>query len=73
LAAVLTAADAGAEQKSKGAPPHKPSPEKQVYNKKGDGWESFHCNCGRLVQISPSLEVPHVRCKDCGSVIEIRG
>jgi heat shock protein HtpX len=73
LAAVLAAADAGAEQRSKGAGARKPAPEKQVYTRKGEGWESFHCNCGRLVQISPSLEVPNVRCKDCGGVIEIRG
>jgi len=47
-------------------------PEPQVYTRRGSGWESFHCHCGRLVQISPSLEVPNIRCRDCGSVIEIR-
>jgi heat shock protein HtpX len=68
LAAVMVAADAGAQKPAGGHA----DPEPQVYSRKGSGWESFHCHCGRLVQISPSLEVPNIRCRDCGSVIEIR-
>jgi len=73
LAAVMVAADAAEGQRAQGAAGGRAVPEAQVYTRKGAGWESFHCHCGRLVQISPSLEVPNVRCRDCGSVIEIRG
>jgi heat shock protein HtpX len=44
----------------------------QVYTRKGQGWESFSCQCGRLVQLSPGFVGPNVRCKDCGRIIEIK-
>jgi len=44
----------------------------QTYTRKGSGWESFRCRCGRLLQISPALEAPSVRCRDCGSEILIQ-
>ncbi len=72
----LAAVGALAEAMSKGDKARGPEkgarPEPQIYNRKGHAWESFRCNCGRLIQISPSLEVPSVRCKGCGSTIEIR-
>lgn len=72
--AAIAAAAAGTEEarKAQGTAGHE-APKPQVFTRKGKGWESFHCQCGRLVQISPSLEVPNIRCKDCGSVIQIRG
>ncbi len=74
--AELAAVGALAEAISKGEKAERPEkgrkPEPQIYNRKGHAWESFRCNCGRLIQISPSLDVPSVRCKDCGSTIEIR-
>jgi heat shock protein HtpX len=48
-------------------------PPLQVYNRKGKGWESFRCQCGRVIQISPSLQASSVHCKACGGEIEIRG
>lgn len=66
--AAVTAGAAAVDKQTPGAS----GPGPQVYTRKGRGWESFHCNCGRLVQISPSLEVPSVRCRDCGSIIQIR-
>jgi len=44
----------------------------QVYTRKGKGWESFSCNCGRLIQISPGFQSPNIRCQDCGSIIDIK-
>jgi len=43
----------------------------QVYIKKGSGWESFNCRCGRLINLSPSFQGNHVTCSKCGKVISI--
>lgn len=42
-----------------------------TYARKGTGWESFSCTCGKVLQISPSFSVPHVTCSKCGRNIEI--
>ena len=41
------------------------------YQRKGAGWESFKCECGRTVQISPSLKAPFVNCRKCRRRVEI--
>lgn len=41
------------------------------YVRQTQGWESFRCACGRTVQISPAFSAPHIRCGNCGRVIEI--
>ena len=38
----------------------------QVYMRKGKGWESFSCSCGRLLQISPAFRGSHIVCSTCG-------
>lgn len=38
----------------------------QVYVRKGKGWESFSCSCGRLLQISPAFRGSHIVCGTCG-------
>jgi heat shock protein HtpX len=69
VAAALEAAEAGkvakeapkepGEQVAKEAPP-------QAYVRKGAGWETFSCSCGRLLQISPVFMGTHITCSSCG-------
>jgi heat shock protein HtpX len=41
------------------------------YHRETDGWESFRCQCGRTVQLSPAFSAPRVRCNGCDSTILI--
>jgi len=41
------------------------------YKRRGQGWESFRCACGRPMQISPALQVTSMRCRACKRRIEI--
>src|SRR5690606_7028932 len=60
-AAVLEAQRAGAA----------PAPPGQVYRRRGGGWESFRCGCGRTLQISPAFVGDQVTCSNCGRVTTI--
>jgi heat shock protein HtpX len=76
MAAIGEAIDSATGDKAAAAGGAKASgtrPPMQVYNRKGKGWESFRCQCGRVIQISPSLKASSVHCKACGGEIEIRG
>ncbi len=42
-----------------------------TYKRKGTGWESVPCSCGRLIQISPKFSGSRVVCNDCGRKINI--
>jgi heat shock protein HtpX len=42
-----------------------------TYKRKGKGWESVPCSCGRLIQISPAFSSSRVICSDCGRKINI--
>lgn len=51
----------------------KPDPEPpMIYTRKGTGWETFSCKCGRVMQISPAFVAPRLRCRDCGRKIQIK-
>jgi heat shock protein HtpX len=41
------------------------------YHRATDGWESFRCQCGRTVQLSPAFSAPRVRCTGCGATINV--
>jgi heat shock protein HtpX len=41
------------------------------YERKGTGWETFSCECGRLMQISPAFGGSALRCNDCGRKVKI--
>ena len=41
------------------------------YQRHGAGWESFRCECGRTVQLSPAFTAAHVRCAGCGREITV--
>jgi ribosomal protein S27E len=43
-----------------------------LYTRTGQGWESFRCECGRTIQISPAFAAPQIRCTGCGRTVEIR-
>jgi len=40
--------------------------EQLVYQRKGQGWESFRCACGRVLQLSPAFASSHLACRNCG-------
>ena len=42
------------------------------YKRRGTGWETFSCACGKLLQISPAFSVPHLSCKKCGRITYIK-
>jgi heat shock protein HtpX len=41
------------------------------YTRTGHGWESFRCECGRTIQISPAFAAPQVTCNGCGRMITV--
>jgi len=41
------------------------------YRRRGKGWESFKCDCGRVQQLSPAISVSRMTCRKCGREIEI--
>jgi hypothetical protein len=41
------------------------------YNRQSRGWESFRCQCGQTLQLSPSFGGTHLTCNQCGRRIEI--
>jgi DNA-directed RNA polymerase subunit M/transcription elongation factor TFIIS len=43
----------------------------KIYHRRGMGWESFYCSCGKLLQISPQFEGKYVTCNKCGRKTEI--
>jgi heat shock protein HtpX len=61
------AAVAGAASAKDDAASAAPAAEKQqVYIRRGAGWESFKCACGRVQQISPAFSAAHLDCGTCG-------
>jgi len=41
------------------------------YGRRSDGWESFACSCGQLMQLSPAFEGSQMVCRKCGRVTRI--
>jgi heat shock protein HtpX len=41
------------------------------YTRTGRDWESFRCECGRTIQISPAFAAPQVKCNGCGRIITV--
>jgi heat shock protein HtpX len=72
LAAVTAAVGtvAAAEEKKEEAAGRESRP--LVYVRKGKGWETFQCSCGRLLQLSPAFRASHLVCSTCGRTTEIR-
>ena len=43
-----------------------------VYEKQGDGWETFCCSCGDVKQISPHFKLDKFLCSNCGREIIVK-
>ena len=72
-AAVLMGAAAALSAKGK-EEKHAPAgpEEQQAYERKGAGWETFSCKCGKRLQISPAFLAAHMTCTVCKRVIRIK-
>ncbi len=54
--------------------PAQPVPAFMDYTRKSPGsWESFPCQCGNTVQLSPMFSAPTMTCRKCGTQIRIKG
>jgi heat shock protein HtpX len=53
-----------------GAPAGDPPPPLR-FERRGEGWESFQCACGHVIQLSPEFVSPSTRCRKCKRSIEI--
>jgi heat shock protein HtpX len=42
------------------------------YTRKGTGWETFSCACGKLLQMSPAFTGSHLTCKTCRRTTRIK-
>ena len=41
------------------------------YKRQNSGWDSFRCECGTTVQLSPTFNAPRTKCPKCGRGIEV--
>lgn len=41
------------------------------YQRKGEGWETVECACGKKIQLSPKFSGTHLKCTDCNREIKI--
>ncbi len=41
------------------------------FRRKGEGWESFKCPCGGVIQLSPSFSAEYTSCRKCSRHIRI--
>lgn len=41
------------------------------YQRKGKGWETFHCSCGQALNLSPKFQGRFIRCSKCRKKIEV--
>jgi heat shock protein HtpX len=72
LAVVSAAVGAVTEEKDQQETERTGPPPQQVYVRKGKGWESFSCSCGKLLQISPAFGGTLVVCGTCGAITTIQ-
>lgn len=43
-----------------------------VYHRKTDGWETFKCPCGKVIQLSPKFSDSHIECSQCKRNIKVK-
>jgi len=54
--------------------PGEPEPEPSFmdYTRKStSGWESFPCECGNTIQLSPMFSAPMIQCRKCGTHVRV--
>jgi heat shock protein HtpX len=61
-----------AEKEKPAADVNGAGPAPLVYKRQGEGWETFKCSCGQVLQISPAFEGDELRCKKCRRRIHIK-
>lgn len=71
MAAAATIATQALKQKEK-AKSATTSQEVKTYTRKGHGWETFSCSCGKLINLSPGFRAPLITCNNCGEKTEIK-
>lgn len=71
MGAVVVAAVAASERNAPGAGGDSREAADLQYVRKGCGWETFACKCGRLLQISPAFDGDHLTCKSCHRKVSI--
>jgi hypothetical protein len=74
VAAITAAAAAGLAAKppvARAVPKAKKVQQPMRYQRKREGWESFRCQCGHTIQLSPSFSASATRCPKCNTRIEI--
>jgi heat shock protein HtpX len=49
------------------------APQVLTHRRRGQGWDSFECACGRAHQISPAMKTGRISCPQCKRKIEIVG
>jgi heat shock protein HtpX len=54
-------------QAKNAAKPGRPAPVRRLKN----DWQSFKCECGRAVNLSPAFQGSQVTCRKCGRTIEV--
>ncbi len=47
------------------------APDTLEFERKGSGWQTFTCACGKLHNISPRFSAPKFTCKGCGRTIKV--
>ncbi|MHC4946282.1 MAG: M48 family metalloprotease, partial [Planctomycetota bacterium] len=62
----------GVQEATKTRSPGARAQESPVYQRKGKGWETFSCTCGRALQLSPSFGASHITCSKCGRRIMVK-
>ena len=74
-AAELATVVAGIEAASGKLPidPVAAAPTQATYTRKGVGWESFQCTCGKNVQLSPAFKGSKIVCSSCGTLTTVVG
>ena len=75
LAAATIAASEVLRQQGKAKGKEKeirPTDKNLSYTKKGSGWETFTCPCGKLLNLSPAFKGSSVNCHGCGNNIAIK-
>lgn len=48
------------------------APRVLTHQRRGEGWDSFECACGKPHQISPAFRAGRISCKHCGRTIQIK-
>ena len=63
---------AGAGQADEPTPAPEDRDDVVQYTRRGKGWETFSCRCGKHIQLSPAFSADYIDCRSCGRTIHIK-